>query len=285
MQFNAALFAVYGLWAVGIAAAGHVVLGALAAFVLLELSLAAVRISDITGRVVTDERVAARMAPILDDLCRRAGCAAPRVVLRDDVTRAAAVRRRRRRGTRPRTMAARATTTGARDREQKVDLLLSRPFVDKVDDARLRALVAHELVHVVRHDLRFARRRGLVASIGGITLAVAAGIALADGFNDIPVSLAAAIVGSLAVNVLLSPLNRRREVRADVEGARLSGDPGALADALLVAHAQSNETRDRLFGHPPWRWILSPLSWRMPTHPRMATRIARLRSLAATPTP
>jgi Zn-dependent protease with chaperone function len=53
-----------------------------------------------------------------------------------------------------------------------------------------------------------------------------------------------------------------------------------MARALARAHALSDETRLRLFGRSPWRWLLSPLSWRMPTHPPIAKRIARLKSMA-----
>jgi Zn-dependent protease with chaperone function len=80
----------------------------------------------------------------------------------------------------------------------------------------------------------------------------------------------------MLISLLLSPLNRRLEVRADVEGAALGGDAQAVAEALIVAYSISDETRDRLYGRPPWRWLLAPLSWRMPTHPPLDVRIARL---------
>lgn len=59
----------------------------------------------------------------------------------------------------------------------------------------------------------------------------------------------------------------------------LAGDPPALASALGVAHDFSEEARTRIYGRRPWRWLLSPLSWRMPTHPPMDKRIARLNEM------
>lgn len=259
VQLNGLIFAGYGIWAALLTVHGAPVLGPVAAVVFLELALASLRVSAVTGTTVTDEDSVARVAPLLDELCARAGSAVPTVVLRDDTVRAAAVRGRR------------THTT----------LVLSRPFVRRVDDAALRALLAHEVVHLVRDDLSAARRRAVVALLVGIGLAGASTAwAHLPGIEGLPIWLAAILAGVMAARAGLSLLNRPRERRADLEGARLCGDPGALARALAEAQALSEETRARLYGPAPWRWLLSPLSWRMPSHPPMASRIALLRSLA-----
>ena len=259
VRLNALLFVAYGIWAAVLTVHGAPVLGPVAALVFVELALAAFRISTVTGSTVTDEAAAARLAPLLDELCARGRCPVPMVVLRDDTVRAAAVRRLRRETT----------------------LVISRPFVARIDDHALKAILAHEVVHLIRGDLRAARVRALAAVLAGVALAAAiALVAPLPGIEGLPIWLAAAVVGVMAATAGLSLLNRPREHRADVEGARLSGDPGALARALTEAQRLAEETRGRLFGRPPWRWLLSPLSWRMPTHPPMALRIARLRSMA-----
>jgi Zn-dependent protease with chaperone function len=148
-----------------------------------------------------------------------------------------------------------------------------------VDDPQLRALVAHEVIHIVHNDFRFARARATVAVLGGFVLGTVAWIASGYETKNLPIFIAGFIFGIMLIRVLLSPLNRRCEVRADLEGAALSGDARATAEALAIAHAQSNEARERLHGRPPWRWLLFPLSWRMPTHPRMGDRVARLNDL------
>lgn len=258
VQLNALFFVGYGVWAAVLSFHGAPILGPIATLVFLELALAAYRVSTIVGNIVTDEAAAVRVAPILNEICTRATCPVPRVMLRDDTLRAAVVRRLRKRTT----------------------LVLSRSYVNGVDDQALRALLAHEVVHIVRNDLRSAKRRAWVAVLGGAVLAGAsAAVVHLAGIEAMPIWIAAAVVGVMATTAALSPLNRQRELRADFEGAHLAGDPIALSRALAAAQAVSDETKIRLFGNTPWRWLLSPLSWRMPTHPPMAERIARLEAM------
>jgi Zn-dependent protease with chaperone function len=258
-QFGAAYFAAGAIWALGVAVAGEPVYGTIAALVLIEVSLYAFRASRLTGRVIADERVIQRVSPLLLDLCAKAACTPPRVVVRSDALLAAAVRRRR----------------------GHVDLLLSQPFTEDVNDQQLKALIAHEVIHIVHRDFFVVRTRGMVALLAGLALGVIGAMASGGGFNELPVFLAGMMAGVLLINALLGPLSRHCEVRADVEGAQLSGDACALAEALTVANTQSKKTRERLNGHPPWSWLLLPMTWRFATHPRMASRVARLWDLAA----
>jgi Zn-dependent protease with chaperone function len=165
-----------------------------------------------------------------------------------------------------------------------VVLVLSGPYVDRVDDRQLRGVLAHEVVHIVRDDLKRVRARIwvslIIAATGGIALGVLAGGGLA-----LPVYGAAGLVAVMVANVGLSTFNRRLERRADLEGALLCNDTAALAGALGVAQAFSDEARRRIYGPRPWRWILSPLSWRMPTHPPMSDRIRRLSDLVPIESP
>jgi heat shock protein HtpX len=204
------------------------------------------------------EELAGRIAPVLEDLCTRADCSTPKVVIRDDAVRAACVRKSR----------------------GRLLLVLSGSYLDRVDDRELRAVLAHEVVHIARDDLHWVKVRLWVCLVfaGAASVAV---VALAGGDVAPPVYGAAGILALIVANVGLSTFHRRLERRADLEGASLCGDPIALASALGIAKAFSDEARRRLFGPRPWRWILSPLSWRMPTHPPMSDRIRQLRELAA----
>ena len=262
LWFNSLYFLVLGVWAVLGSWHQHMILGLVAGLVYLELTLAVFRMSTSVGGVVYSEELAARIAPLLEDLCARAKCALPRVVIRDDAVRAACVRKSR----------------------GRVWLVLSRHFVDSIDDRQLGAVMAHEVVHITRDDFKSVKARMWVslifAAAGGIALGIAAG-----GELVLPVYGAAGIVAVMAANVGLSTFNRRLERRADIEGASLCGGPIALASALAVANEFSEQARRRIFGPRPWRWILSPLSWRMPTHPPMSERILRLRDLAETGPP
>jgi len=254
VRIGALYFVALGLWGVVLAMTGEPVSGAIAAFVLLEFALAMFGVSRITGQVITDDEVSRRLTPILIDLCSKVDCGIPRVVLRNDSLRGAAVQQRK----------------------GNVNLLLSRRLVDATSDAQLRAIVAHEVIHLAHNDLRFAKVRSLVAGLGGAAIGIAIWVASGNELRNLPILLAGMMVAMMLISLLLSPLNRRLEVRADVEGAALGGDAQAVAEALIVAYSISDETRDRLYGRPPWRWLLAPLSWRMPTHPPLDVRIARL---------
>jgi len=258
VQINALYFAALGIWSVGLALTSEPVYGTLAAIVLLEFALAFFRIARLTGQVVGGERTSERLTPILIELCAKAKCEPPRVVLRTDARCIAAVRQRK----------------------GRFELLLLHQFVEAVSDRELRALVAHEVIHIVHNDIKLAKVRSVVGLVGGFGLGTAIWIAAGYEIKNLPIFLAAFMLGVLLIRVLLSPLNRRREIRADVEGVALSGDATAAADALTIAYAQSTAARERLYGRPPWRWLLSPLDWRMPTHPQLADRVARLRALS-----
>ena len=259
LWFNSLYFLTLGVWAVVGSWHRHRVLGLVAGVVFLELTLAVFRVSTLVGGVVYQEELAERIAPLLEGLCTRAACAVPKVVIRDDAVRVATVRQ---------------------GRGRRLLLVLSAPYVQKVDDRQLGAILAHEVVHIARDDLGWAKIRMwaslLFAAVGAIAVGATAG-----GYHEVvlPVYLASGLVSLIVANAVLSTLNRRLERRADIEGATLCNDPAGLASALGVARVFSDEARRRLYGPRPWRWFLSPVSWRMPSHPPMSERIRRLHDL------
>lgn len=187
---------VFGLWALAGSWHNHPVLGVTAAVVYLELGLASLRVASLSGGVVYNEELAQRIAPVLVGLCNKAGCQLPRVIIRDDAIGAACVRSARRR----------------------VLLVVSKPFVDRVDDRQLRAILAHEVVHIARRDLTSVKTRMWVAFV----FAIVGVIALeASGWGGAiyPEYVAAFVVVFTASQVALSILNRPLETRADAEGA------------------------------------------------------------------
>ena len=261
LWFNSVYFVLLGIWAVAGSWHRHRVIGILAGLVYLELVLTFVRIASLSGAVVYDQQLAQRIAKPLLELCGKARCDVPIVVIRDDGMRAAAVRRGRRR---------------------RLVMVVSGPFFNRMDDRQIRAIIAHELIHVARNDFAAIRRRAWAALIAVcVVIGVVAGTT--EGSVNIAVLAALGVVTAMVVNTALGTLNRRLERRADIEGAQLAEDPEGLASALEVAYAFRQEVRLRIFGPLPWRWVLSPLSWTPPTHPPMEQRIARLRAIASAP--
>jgi heat shock protein HtpX len=238
---------------------GEPVLGPLSGLVLLELALLAYRKLALRGKVVDDQTLVTRVEDPVRELCRRAGVTAPRVVVFSNGLRAMAVGRRK----------------------GHVLLVASAPFLEGIDDRALRGVVAHELGHLRRDDLRTARlTSGAVLVIGFV-----AAFLLAMGnpsLTDLPIYTAVFPVVAILCVLLMSPLSRRRELRADKYGAQLSGDPEALSSALVAANRFGIEARRRVFGVGAWRWLLWPMSWRIPSHPSAEKRLAALAKLGAT---
>jgi heat shock protein HtpX len=265
LWFFSLYFLALGGWAVVGSWHRNRVLGLVAGVVFLELTSLTLRASMLVGGAVDPEGQAERIAPLLEGLCAKAACAVPKVAIRDGAVRVAAVRP---------------------GRDRQLLLVLSAPYVQQVDDRQLGAILAHEVVHIARDDLGWAKIRMWASLLFAVVGAIAVGAA-AGGYHRVafPVYLASGAVALFVANAVFSTLNRRLERRADVEGAALCNDPAGLASALGVAEAFSNDFRRRLYAPWPWRWILFPVSWRMPSHPPMSERVRRLRDLASIESP
>ncbi|HZR81114.1 MAG TPA: M48 family metalloprotease [Candidatus Binatia bacterium] len=252
--------------------------GQLALFVGLALAMnvGAYFFSDrIVLRVHGAREVSAAEAPrlhaLVDDLVGRAGMPKPRVaIIQSGQPNAFATGRSPRHGVV-------AVTTGI------LDLLSPR---------ELRGVLAHELAHIANRDT-------LVATIAAAAASAVTYVAHAMGFGAIapggdeeengasPLALvAAAVVAPLAATLVQLSISRARELAADHDGARIAGDPLALASALAkldaAAHAMPAEAEPATAS----LFIVNPLAggtgiarW-FSTHPATEERIRRLERLA-----
>jgi heat shock protein HtpX len=111
-----------------------------------------------------------------------------------------------------------------------------------------------------------------------------------DGNNGLGIigSVLMLILAPLAAMIVQMAISRSREYAADNLGARISGQPDALASALVkishVAEAVPNDTAET---HPTTAplFIINPLSGRgmdnlFSTHPSTENRIAALEKLS-----
>lgn len=257
-------FTALGIWSGVLAAHGLPVLGTISAFVLLELALGSWRLLGVTRGPVEDVPLATRVAPLVRQLCGQVRCETPRVSLRGDTVRSAAVVLSRRRTV----------------------LVLSRELGHRLTDIELRGILAHEVAHLACGDLTASRRRSRVAYAVAIlaypvTATVVPGV---DGFLPLPICMGMAMLGTVLARLSMAPFNRSRETRADAYNAMLCADPAAVGRALLVARALSDKIRAEMFGPPLLRWLLAPVMWRMPTHPPIEQRVARLNASVLVPT-
>jgi heat shock protein HtpX len=162
-------------------------------------------------------------------------------------------------------------------------------------ERELRGVLGHELMHVYNRDILTA---SVAAAIAGVITSVAqmfmfmgmfGGGGNSDDNRSNPFGmLLMALLAPLAATTIQLAITRTREYDADEDGAKLTGDPLALASALRklesgTAAAPLAPQRDIV--NASHMMIANPfrpqdVSRLFATHPPMADRIARLESMA-----
>lgn len=158
-----------------------------------------------------------------------------------------------------------------------------------LNERELRAVMAHELAHILNRD---TLTMTVTATLAG-ALGMLANYALFFGGNrDRPGgmigTLAVIFLAPLAATLVRMTISRVREYEADRDGAMISGDPMALASSLSklsaaakghrFATAEANPATAHLF-------IVNPLHGEgadnlFSTHPSVENRIQRLHAIA-----
>ena len=170
---------------------------------------------------------------------------------------------------------------------------VTRGIVALLDWRELRGVLAHELAHIKNRDI-------LVSSIAAAGAALISYVANALTFGALfggsssddgeegggaGGGLLAAFVAPIAAMLIQMGISRSREYMADATGAQLSGDPEALASALLklehaaqVIPAETAPATASLFIVNPFGATERVARW-FSTHPSTAERVRRLREM------
>jgi len=157
-------------------------------------------------------------------------------------------------------------------------LVVTEALLKHLDVRRLGAVLAHETAHLAHKDLIVFRvahtLQAATLLLGFLTVFLAIFALTVDPSNAVFWTVVAAL-SPAASRFLLALLSRTREFAADLEASRLTGDPGALADALAII-----EYRPRTW----WDWLAGrrspvpsdPAADAFRTHPPTIERIRRL---------
>ena len=157
----------------------------------------------------------------------------------------------------------------------------------------LAGVIAHEIGHIVNRDILIQTIAGVMASVI-ITLAnifqfsaMFGGRREGEGAGNAIGSILLALLAPMAAGLIQMAISRSREYLADETGARLCGQPLALAGALYrLGQASGQIPMQR--GNPSTSemFIVAPLFGRdsgidkfFSTHPPLEDRISRLRML------
>lgn len=214
---------------------------------------------------------APRLHAMVADLASRAGLPKPRLFFIDDP-------------------AANAFATG-RNPERAV-VAVTRGLLERLGERELRGVLAHEVAHVKNRDILVASVAAGIATAISSVANLLAFTGLFGGSQDEEGSPAGGLlfmlVAPIGATLVQLGISRSREYLADETGARLTGDPMALARALEELHRSAEEVPSAaapatasLYIVNPFGGALAGLGRLFSTHPPAEERIRRLEALAA----
>jgi heat shock protein HtpX len=234
----------------------------------------------------TDSPEAARLHAIVDRLCALADMPKPRVAIAD-------------------TDMPNAFATG-RNADHAV-VCATRGILRRLENDELEGVLAHEMSHVAHKDVQVMTIASFLAIIAALLVRIAFYGELFGGGggrrggnnnnNALPIMLILMVVSAVVYAIsflLIRLLSRYRELSADRSGALLTGQPSALASALVKVTGDIGRipTRDLRTAQPLNAFFFAPavslhgvsagqskLANAFSTHPSLERRLAELDKL------
>ena len=172
-------------------------------------------------------------------------------------------------------------------------VVATRQLMNLLTDEELEGVMAHEMSHVKNRDILVMSVASTMASLVAYITRMAIFAAMfsgndENGSNNLPLMLFADILLPIAAMLIQLGVSRNREYLADESGARLTGKPMALANALIKIEGGCT-SRTNTYDSPSTAnmWISNPFGMKKErglvnlfrTHPSTPDRIERLKKL------
>jgi heat shock protein HtpX len=181
----------------------------------------------------------------------------------------------------------------------KAALAVTTGLLELMDRRELEGVLAHELAHVQNRDTLISTVAATLAGVitwtvqslfwfGGSFLGRGDDEEHEGGVGGALASLGLLLVAPIAATLLQLAISRSREYGADATGATITGDPDALADALLKLQRGVELLPYNRAPATAHLFIVNPLSGGgvmslFSTHPPIEERVRKLREMRVTP--
>jgi len=169
-------------------------------------------------------------------------------------------------------------------------------ILEMLSDDELEGVLAHELGHVRNRDILIGSIAATIAGAVTILARMAGWAAMFGGFGGGDrdrdgggplAAIAMMILAPIAALLIQMAISRSREFQADATAAQITGNPGALANALRKMEQYARRVPLRSSPATAHMYIIKPMMGGMSfgnlfsTHPPTAERIARLTGMQA----
>jgi heat shock protein HtpX len=167
-------------------------------------------------------------------------------------------------------------------------IVVTEGLMSLLEPAEIRAVLAHELTHISRRDTLVSSMAGATAIVIFSVAVLARRLARCRGAKipDGP-QVTGDSITPVAAGLVHFALSSRRECAADCGGSNLTGDPEALAKALMRIQGYAQVVPMQMKLACASAWLVDPFggrverAWLNSSHASVGDRVACLRTISS----